>query len=209
MNKNLTIRLLYTILGIALIGFAVGFVRIAALGTDPFTTLNLGFTAATGYRYGLTSMVTNILATLFILFVDRRLIGLGSLLNLLFVGNISDIIVNIFTDTFGPAESLWIKIMFAGLGIVVLAIGAAMNIVANLGVSPYDALPLVAETLGKEKIRFQYARVVLDFSAVGIGFLLGAQIGVMTIVTAFFMGPLLQFFRVKLFRLLLRLEKVF
>lgn len=207
MNKNLTIRLIYTVLGITLIGFAVGFIRIAALGTDPFTTINLGFTAATGYRYGLTSMFTNIVATIFILFVDRRLIGLGSLLNLLLVGNISDIFVNIFTDTFGPAESLWLKAMFAALGMVILAIGAAMNIVANLGVSPYDALPLVAETLGKGKIRFQYARVVLDFTAVGIGFLLGAQVGVMTLVTAFLMGPLLQFFRVRLFTLLQNLER--
>ena len=120
---------------------------IAALGTDPFTTINLGFTAATGYRYGLTSMFTNIVATIFILFVDRRLIGLGSLLNLLFVGNISDIFVNIFTDTFGSAESLWLKTTFAALGMVILAIGAAMNIVANLGVSPYDALPLLQNHL--------------------------------------------------------------
>lgn len=97
--------------------------------------------------------------------------------------------------------------MFAALGMVILAIGAAMNIVANLGVSPYDALPLVAETLGKGKIRFQYARVVLDFTAVGIGFLLGAQVGVMTLVTAFLMGPLLQFFRVRLLTLLQRLER--
>lgn len=207
MNKNLTIRLLYTVFGIILIGFAVAMVRIAALGTDPFTTLNLGFTAATGYRYGITSMFTNILATIFVLFVDKRLIGLGSLLNLLLVGNISDLVVNLFTDTFGPAEAIWIKIIFAALGMLVLAIGAAMNIVANLGVSPYDALPLVGEILGKGKIRFQYARVVLDFSAVGVGFLLGAKIGVMTIVTAFFMGPLLQFFRIKLFALLQRLEK--
>lgn len=207
MNKNVIIRLLYTVFGIILIGFAVALVRIAALGTDPFTTLNLGLTAATGYRYGITSMFTNILATLFVLFVDKRLIGLGSLLNLLLVGNISDLVVNLFTDTFGPAEEIWIRIMIAALGMFVLAAGAAMNIVADLGVSPYDALPLVAEILGKGKVRFHYARVLLDFLAVGLGFLLGAKIGVMTIVAAFFVGPLLQFFRIKLFGLLQRLEQ--
>lgn len=207
MNKNLTVRLIYTVVGIILIGIAVAFVRIAALGTDPFATLNLGLTEFSGFRYGLTSIFTNIIATIFILFVDKRLIGLGTILSMLLVGNISDIIINVIAGTFAPVESLGLRFLIALLGMLILAIGAAMNIVANLGVSPYDALPLVAETLGKGKIRFQHARIVLDFASVAIGFALGAKIGIMTIITAFFMGPLLQFFRVKLFSLLKKLEK--
>lgn len=206
MRKKLTVRLLYTIVGIILIGFAVAFVRIASLGTDPFTTLNLGLTEFTGIRYGITSILTTTIATIFILFVDKRLIGLGTILNILLVGNISDIIVSFVIGTFGQVEVLWLRIIIAISGVLLLAIGAAMNIVANLGISPYDALPLIAETLGKGKIRFQYARIVLDFSAVGIGYVLGATVGAMTLVTAFFMGPLLQFFRVKLFNLLQKLE---
>lgn len=206
MKKNLTVRLLYTILGIILIGFAVAFVRIASLGTDPFTTLNLGITEFTGLRYGITSILTTTIATIFILFVDKRLIGLGTILNILLVGNISDIIVNFVLGTFGQAEALWLRTIIAILGVLFLAIGAAMNIVANLGVSPYDALPLVAETLGKGKIRFQYARIVLDISSVGIGYVLGATVGAMTLVSAFLMGPLLQFFRIKFFKLLQKFE---
>lgn len=206
MNRNLTARLLYTIVGIILIGLAVAFVRIASLGTDPFTTLNLGLTAATGLRYGITSIITNTLATIIILFVDKRLIGLGTVLNILLVGNISDIIVNFISEAFGPVESLWLRAVIAILSIVFLAFGAALNIVANLGVSPYDALPLVAETLAKGKFSFQNARIALDFSAVGVGYLLGATIGAMTLITPFFIGPLLQFFRVRLFVLLKKIE---
>jgi len=85
---------------------------------------------------------------------------------------------------------------------------------ADLGVSTYDAVAIVLS--GKWKLaKFQYCRIGTDLVCVIAGtviFLIGggtiAQIptiaGVGTIVTVFFMGPLIEFFNVKIARPLLK-----
>ena len=75
---------------------------------------------------------------------------------------------------------------------------------ADLGVSTYDAVAIVLS--GKWKLaKFQYCRIGTDLICVVTGVILfliaGGTIGqiptiagIGTIITAFFMGPLIQFF---------------
>lgn len=51
-----------------------------------------------------------------------------------------------------------------------------------------------AQRRGDSK-RFKYIRIACDLVCVLIGWLLGATVGIGTIITAFFMGPLISFFR--------------
>ena len=90
------------------------------------------------------------------------------------------------------------------IGIVVICFGSSLYMTANLGVSTYDAVAIVLS--GKWKLgQFQYVRICCDLVCVilGVGiFLLSggtfAQVpaiaGIGTVITAFFMGPLIQFF---------------
>ena len=85
---------------------------------------------------------------------------------------------------------------------------------ADLGVSTYDAVAIVMS--GKWKVaKFKYCRIMTDLVCVVVGcglFLLGggefSQIptiaGVGTIITAFFMGPLIEYFNVKVARPMLK-----
>ena len=79
---------------------------------------------------------------------------------------------------------------------------------ADLGVSTYDAVALIITNtwhIGK----FKYVRIITDCVCVALGVALyflsgssvsgiGAVIGAGTIITAFFMGPLVDFFANKL-----------
>ncbi|MBQ1376793.1 MAG: hypothetical protein IIY77_02380, partial [Lachnospiraceae bacterium] len=78
-------------------------------------------------------------------------------------------------------------------------------ITADLGVSSYDSIALIITETWK-KGKFKYVRILCDFICVALGVSLffigggrwssiGAVVGVGTIVTAFFMGPLIAFFR--------------
>jgi uncharacterized membrane protein YczE len=54
----------------------------------------------------------------------------------------------------------------------------------------------VALVMAEKKIaKFQYCRIGTDLICTVIGFMLGATVGVGTLVTAFFMGPIIAFFR--------------
>jgi uncharacterized membrane protein YczE len=92
------------------------------------------------------------------------------------------------------------------IAIVILCLSSALYFTADLGVSTYDAVALVWSQR-QSKIRFAYCRVICDLIcvALGIALLLIAgknfaeifgSVGIGTIITAFFMGPLITFFNV-------------
>lgn len=110
--------------------------------------------------------------------------------------------------------SIVLRMAFLIVGIVVICFGSAFYMTADLGVSTYDAIAIVMAykwKLGK----FQYIRICTDLVCVVLGiamFLLGGGaiksiptfVGVGTIITAFFMGPLIEFFNEKVTRPLVR-----
>ena len=76
-----------------------------------------------------------------------------------------------------------------------------------MGVSPYDAVSLIMAEKWK-LASFKFCRIACDLTCVIAGvvlFLLSGQsmseigqlVGVGTIITAFFMGPLIEFFNVR------------
>jgi uncharacterized membrane protein YczE len=88
--------------------------------------------------------------------------------------------------------------------IVSVCLSSAFYFTAALGVSTYDAVALIWSER-QTKIPFSRCRIITDFACVLIGVLLcrlagytlGEIFGVLgigTIITAFFMGPLIAFF---------------
>ena len=94
---------------------------------------------------------------------------------------------------------LTVRAAFLLVGVVVTCIAAALYYTADLGVSTYDAIPLhIADREPKvfgRVLPFRAVRIVCDLICVGIGLMLGAPVGLGTVVTALFMGPLITFFR--------------
>ena len=73
---------------------------------------------------------------------------------------------------------------------------------ADLGIAPYDSLALIFEERSNGKIPYRYARMGTDLFCVIVGITFGmlaktTVAGVVTVATAFCMGPFIQFFREK------------
>lgn len=110
-----------------------------------------------------------------------------------------------------------VRVLCLLVGIVIICFGSALYMTADLGVSTYDAVAIVIAykwKLGK----FQYVRIACDLVCVIAGtviFIIGGGavreiptvVGVGTIITAFFMGPLIEFFNVKVARPLVNKEE--
>ena len=106
-----------------------------------------------------------------------------------------------------------LRIVFLITGIIIICIGSSLYITADLGVSTYDAVALVMAN--KWKIgRFKFIRICTDVCCVVLGavmFIAGggrirgipAIAGIGTVITAFFMGPLIEFFSSRFARKLL------
>ncbi|GAA0495680.1 hypothetical protein IRB23SM22_11090 [Alkalibacterium sp. s-m-22] len=189
------IKLTYSLIGTFFISFAVSFFRLADLGTDPYTTFNLGASGFLDMGFGLFIMISSLIALILIYFDNRSLIGIGTLLNIFIVGNFSDLTLSLYNSYFSGPEGLLIRIIFSLLGLLFISSGVALYTEAKEGVAPYDAFPIILTEKANGRWTYRTSRVILDVSFSIIGYLLGATLGFNTIITAFFIGPFIQFFR--------------
>lgn len=195
MKKFNSKRVMMMIYGIILVGISVGLFRMSSLGTDPFTTMNLGVSSFLNLSFGTYQLIVNLVLFMIVFFLMRDCISLGTIVNMVFIGYIADAIVHLFIE-FGVVElAMHIRIMMAIIAVIITSLGVSLYMTADLGIAPYDALALLIVRVTEGKYAFAWARVTTDVLSVLIGFYFGGVLGVITLVTAFFTGPLVQFFR--------------
>jgi len=196
-------RILMSLLGVIICAVSVGVFKIAALGVDPFQSLMSGLDSLIPIPFGTLYVIVNLVLLTFSLVVDRSKIGLATFINLFLLGYITEY-TYAFLQTVIVAPSMLVRVACLLVGIVVICFGSALYMTADLGVSTYDAVAIALA--GKWKLApFQYCRIATDVvcvvSGVALFLLAGGTVaaiptiaGVGTIITAFFMGPLIEFF---------------
>ncbi|NLT12698.1 MAG: hypothetical protein GXY06_09860 [Clostridiaceae bacterium] len=188
-------RVLMTIVGVSVGGFSVGMFIFSAFGTDPFQVLAHGIWRQTNLDFGTLYMIVNLVMLVGVFFVDKRKIGIGTAINIFVLGYVVSFSTKLFMSWM-PDPELWVRIIFLIIGLLVLSLSAALYFTGDLGVSTYDAVAIILSE--KTPIKFQYLRITSDIVCTLIGFLLGATVGIGTLVTAFFMGPMIAFFKHKI-----------
>ena len=202
-----------SLLGVIICAVSVGVFKLAALGVDPFQSFMSGMDALIPIGFGTLYMIVNAVLLLFSLLVDRHNIGMATFINLFLLGYITQFTYE-FLQWLIPDPSMVVRIICLIVGIVVICFGSALYMTADLGVSTYDAIAIVIS--GKWKLgKFKYVRICTDLVCVILGCLMfviaGNPLsriptiaGIGTIITAFFMGPLIEFFNEKVARPLLK-----
>ncbi len=184
-------RTTFMFLSIFLMGFAVSVFSYSGMGVDPFTALNMSISEKLGVSFGLFQMCMNGIILVAVAFTSKKLINLGTIVNMVGVGYVCEF----FTETyeqFLPTElSFATQLVFMTLGVFLLSLSASLYFNCNLGVSPYDALGFVMED--SIKLKYKWSRVITDLVCTAVAFALGGPIGIGTVVTAFFMGPVIAF----------------
>ena len=189
-----TRRIWMTISGVLICGFSVGMFNFSALGLDPFQVFVHGIfnilpEGAPGF--GTVYTVINLVMLIAVFLADRKKIGLGTVINIFLLGYVVEYSSLLF-EWLIPEPSLPVRFVFLLLGIVVMCFSSALYFTADMGVSTYDAVSLILSE--KKKWKFQFCRISSDLFCTLIGFFFGATVGIGTVVTAFFMGPLIAFF---------------
>ena len=202
-----TKRILMSVLGVIVGGISVGFFKLAAFGVDPFQSFMSGMEKLIPIDFGTLYVIVNACLLLFALVFDKHYINIATMVNLFLLGYVVDFSHNTLLTIF-PEASMIVRIVCFIFGFVVLCFASSLYMTADLGVSTYDAIALILTNkwkLGK----FKYIRIATDIVCVILGavlFILGKGefkdiptfIGVGTILTAFFMGPLIDFFNRKI-----------
>jgi len=196
-------RIILCAAGVLFGGVSVGFFKLAAFGVDPFQSFMSGMDKLIPIQFGTLYVLVNAVLMLFALIFNRHYINVGTFVNMFLLGYVVQFSHELLLAAF-PNASMLCRIVCFVIGFVGLCFGSALYITADCGVSTYDAVALTMAhkwKLGK----FKYLRIATDLCCIAVGvvtFLLGggtfreitALIGAGTVLTAFFMGPLIDVF---------------
>ena len=190
-------RIFMAFFGVMLCSFAVGFFRLSDFGTDPYQCLAAGLSNVIPIGFGNTLTALNCVLLVEVFFLNKRYLGIATLFSVFLTGYVVEFSECVLGLT-GIEMTLVVRIIYLAIGVVLMCIASSFYITSNLGVSSYDAQALMIGDTGK--LQFRFARIGTDLICVLVGFALDATVGVGTLVTAFFLGPLIDLFNRKLAR---------
>ncbi len=195
-------------------GFCVYWLDRLAWGTDPCSVTNLALASKIGLSLGTTQAIVNILLLIIVFIKDRNEIGLGTVFNMFLVGysyNLTGFVMDklgvdyhfpkvSFDSGFNAGDFAWdLMWMIILLSVFVVAVSVYMSV--ELGSAPYDAMSRIVHKLQK-KLSFKVIRILWDGAFALTGFLLGGTVGVVTVLMAFAIGPMISFMEKRIKRFL-------
>ena len=191
------------IAGNLFIGAGVAAFKFSLLGNDPFDGMNMALSDLTGLYYPLLQIAVNICFFVIQILLGRDLIGLGTIINAIFLGYIVDFcgkLLNLFATT---PDSMILRILIMLAGLIATGLGLSLYQTSDLGVAPYDALAIIMDRKIK-KLPYFFCRIICDAGCALVCFLAGGIIGLGTLASAFGFGPVISFFNKKISSKLIR-----
>lgn len=197
MTKEKVLRVIILFIGLVIAHLGVTLFLLADLGADPFNVFIQGLFRLFGVyvpvlTHGITHMVICFLIIVILLFVDKSYIKIGTVICMFFGGPIIDVFTMLLTPMDISNYMFGFKVVVLALGCAILAFGMTIVIKSEAGTGPNDLVAVVISE--KRKWRFGIVRIAVDFSFIIVGAILGGKFGIGTIICAFLVGPVADFF---------------
>lgn len=187
--KEYVPRLIRLVFGLFLFALGSFLIIQAHIGLAPWEAFSVGVSARTGLSFGNVVVLSGVI----ILIVDYLLkeeIGFGTIINTILIGKFVDLIE--YFDVIPRMGNFPAGLAMLLTGQVVICLGSYFYIGSGLGCGPRDAL-MVA--LGKRlpRVPIGAVRGGIEALVLAVGWLLGAKVGLGTVVSVFGIGFILQY----------------
>lgn len=191
MLKEYLKRLTICVLGLALFGLGNLFgVLAGSAGTNAWNTLALGISDRTGISFGTSVFAVSLVIILIDLFGKGKL-GFGTVLNVVLISVFSDLFLDWFR--FIPAApNAWTGAAYTLFGQAILSFATIAYMSPGLGCGPRDTLMIL---IGRRfpKAPIGAVKFGIEIAALSAGFLLGAPVGVGTLLVMALQAGMFQF----------------
>lgn len=161
--------------GFAVLAVAICLMLRSGLGLGPWDAFHYGVHLMTGITVGVASIVVGAVVLTGTMLAGFRP-GLGTLLNMVLIG----VFVDLLLPWVPPADHWTVGLPYFLVGIALSGFGAGMYIAAGLGNGPRDGLMLAISQ--RTRIPVRRVRTALEASVLCLGWLMGAKIGVGTVL---------------------------
>jgi len=182
-------KTLKLILGLFL--YALGLILCirADIGLAPWDAFTIGVSKVTGISYGNVSIITGIAILVVLVLLFKEKIGFATILNTILIGVFADLIV--FLNIIPYMDNFFTGLLMLVTGQIVICYATYLYISVGLGSGPRDTL-MVA--LGKKfpNVPIGIVRGAIEGTVLLIGWLLGAKVGMGTVIYVIGIGFVLQ-----------------
>lgn len=178
-------RLVQLYVGLVVFAASEALILQARLGVMPWDVLQQGLINHLGLTMGVWSIIVGV-SVLLLWIPLRQKPGLGTVSNALVIGAVLDPVLRVLP---APESPGW-RAAYLVVGILGNGVATAAYIGAGLGPGPRDGLMtgLVARTGRSVRL----VRTALEVTVVTIGFLLGGNLGLGTLLFALTIGPVVH-----------------
>lgn len=188
MKKHYGLRWTFFIVGLAVLACGVALtIKGQRYGVGSWDVLHVGLFKNFGLTIGTWSILLGLLIVIISSIVLKELPKIGTITNMLLTGTFIDFFNYIIPDVHTASAQLACFIA----GVIILGIGDAIYITANLGAGPRDSLMLIA--VDKLKMSITVARTGMEIIVAVAGYLIGGPIGLGTVIMVFALGPVIQY----------------
>ena len=171
-------------IGFALVGGGVAMMIRGQVGVAPYDVLTTGVAAALGIAVGAAAMIVPLVFVAMAWSLGRRP-GPGTALAVVLVGPTIGLALTAVPHVEAMAPRLGLFVV----GYLVVAAGVTAVIIAEIGPGPAEILMLALHDKGAP---LASARTGIELTCVAVGWSLGGQVGVGTVVVALTIGPILR-----------------
>ncbi|KXG43125.1 YczE/YyaS/YitT family protein [Tepidibacillus decaturensis] len=182
------IRMIIFFMGIIVMSLGISLIIEANLGVSAWDVLHIGLYKTLGLTVGTWSQIVGIVVIAVSYLMDKKILGIGTVLNMVFVGWFLDLFLYLL-----PTMKMIIpQITFLFLGIIFMGMGSGMYITSKLGPGPRDGLMLVLS----ERFHWGIGKIktMMEMIALLIGWVLGGPVFIGTVIASVMIGPVMQFF---------------
>lgn len=176
------------IVGSMMMGASIDLFVQADFGLDPLSLFQAGLGRVLHLSLGTTSQVLMISIIILLFFIDRKRIGIGSILNSVLVGAFIKWFSPVICTGGGIAAG---RLLCLLAGLILMGVGIGTYVAAGLGEAGMDAMMMYLS--GKLKKNVNVTRITIDILLSITGFLLGGKLGGATVVSMLVNGYMIQF----------------
>lgn len=177
-------RLTRLALGLGLYGASEALMLAPAVGVDPWDVFHTGVADLTGIPVGTVLIIVGVVVLLLWIPLRQRP-GLGTVANVVVIGGVVDLMLGAMP----VPHALWLRWAVFLSGALLNAVATGLYIGAGLGAGPRDGLTTALADRGRS---IRVVRTGIELSVLAIGWLLGGDVGLGTVVYALVIGPLVH-----------------
>ena len=171
-------------IGICVVAGGVASMIRSELGVAPYDVVTTGMHERFGMPLGLAAVLLPIVFLLGGLALGGR-VGFGTMLDVAFVGPL----LGLFVAWIPQIEAMVPRLALYAVGFVLITVGIVLVILPDLGAGPAEVLMLAVADRGYP---LAPVRTGIELVCVAVGFAMGGQVGVGTLVFALLIGPALR-----------------